>query len=217
MQAVFNAVVLSEAVYKATDHGIPEAANIASQLAADVPLPLCPLRSIQWSLPHVRHQYMIGESATCVFVCAIGTKFRSAHSVLVSCGYARRNSGKCGHDLMPCRRDLVTNANVALQPLFDGDDVPSPAAHRGFATRASSIPVERLFDMARYEIYPCRSSVCSHICVLINKLVSYTGSGGNGWCFAVCAPSHPLALYCLMGRVACCCPVNVHANVGGRL
>ena len=82
-QAVFNAMVLSEAVYKATDHGISEAAVIASQLAAAVPLPLSSLSSIQWSLPHVRHQYMIGESATCVFVCAIGTKFRSACSVLV--------------------------------------------------------------------------------------------------------------------------------------
>ena len=77
-----NAIVLSEAVYKATDHGISEAAVIASQLAAAVPAPLSSLRSIQWSLPHVRHQYMIGESATCVFVCAIGTKFRFVLAVL---------------------------------------------------------------------------------------------------------------------------------------
>ena len=43
----------------------------------------------------------------------------------------------------------MTNANVALQPLTESDSQDGPAAHRGFATRAASIPVERLFDMAR--------------------------------------------------------------------
>ena len=43
----------------------------------------------------------------------------------------------------------MTNANVALQPLTDIDGQAGPAAHRGFVSRAASIPVERLFDIAR--------------------------------------------------------------------
>ena len=41
--------------------------------------------------------------------------------------------------------------------------------------------------------YPCRSSLSNRTCHFINVLVSNAGSGGNGWCFAVCAPSHPVA------------------------
>ena len=75
-QAVLNALILSESVYKAVDHGIAQSAEIASQLAEAVPSALCSLRSIQWSVPSVRHQYMLGESVDCLYCCFIGTKFR---------------------------------------------------------------------------------------------------------------------------------------------
>jgi hypothetical protein len=67
------------------DHGVAHSAEIASQLAEAVPSALCSLRSIQWSLPNVRHQYMLGESPDCLYCCFIGTKFRCFPSHKLCC------------------------------------------------------------------------------------------------------------------------------------
>ena len=52
---------------------------------------LVTVRAVQWSQPHVRQRYMLGESSDTLYCAFMGTKFR---------------------------RDLVTNANVPLVPLW---------------------------------------------------------------------------------------------------
>lgn len=82
---------MSETVYKVADHGPEQASRLASELAAQLPGDLVTLSSIQWSLPHVGHHYMLGESSDALYCVFMGTKFR---------------------------RDLVTNANVPLKQLW---------------------------------------------------------------------------------------------------
>ena len=84
---------MSESVYKVADHGPEGACSLASDLAAQLPGNLVTLSSIQWTLPHVGHQYMLGESSDALYCVFMGTKFR---------------------------RDLVTNANVPLKQLWSG-------------------------------------------------------------------------------------------------
>jgi len=86
---------MSESVYKVADHGPEGACSLASDLAAQLPGNLVTLSSIQWTLPHVGHQYMLGESSDALYCVFMGTKFR---------------------------RDLVTNANVPLKQLWSGTD-----------------------------------------------------------------------------------------------
>ena len=68
-------------------------------------------------------RYLLAESADTLYVAFMGTKFR---------------------------RDLVTNANVFMEPIWPDElDQPSAAAaHRGYLGRARGIPIEQIYEFA---------------------------------------------------------------------
>jgi hypothetical protein len=81
--------------------------------------------------PHTGRRYLVADCADALYVACMGTKQR---------------------------RDLVTNANIMLEPLWEaeprgaddsGASLEVPAAHRGFLSRAQAIPIERLYQHAR--------------------------------------------------------------------
>ena len=71
---MFNAMVLSESVYKAADHRPDDAAHMAGLVAGDLPPLLVTLRVVQWCLPHVRQRYMLAESDDTLYCSLMGTK-----------------------------------------------------------------------------------------------------------------------------------------------
>ncbi|KAK9820296.1 hypothetical protein WJX72_008693 [[Myrmecia] bisecta] len=126
LQDVLNCLVLSEVVYKVVDLGEEAAAASVTQLRQDFPPGLVSVQHLQWSLPHVGHRYLVAEGGDALYVAFMGTK---------------------------ARRDLLTNANVVLEPLWPDEqpsaEGPVPSAHRGFLQRARGVPLASLAEHAR--------------------------------------------------------------------
>ncbi|KAK9832529.1 hypothetical protein WJX81_006107 [Elliptochloris bilobata] len=128
LQDTLNCLVLSEAVYKVVDYGDAGAADMLAAIVRSFPPSLLDIRRVQWAQPHSHHRYLLAEAGDALVVTFMGTKQR---------------------------RDLLTNANLILEPVWPQDvaagplpAVAAPSAHRGFLNRARSVPIESLYDMA---------------------------------------------------------------------
>ncbi|CAL8465334.1 g4869 [Coccomyxa elongata] len=119
---------LSEGVYKVVDYGEERAAEILTAIMEGFPPGLVTMKRVEWSQPDAQHRSVIGEADGALYVAFMGTKQR---------------------------RDLVANAQVIQEPVWPEDaaafqdSTPQvPAAHRGFLTRAQSVPIESLYEHA---------------------------------------------------------------------
>lgn len=118
-QDVFAAAILSEVVYKQVDLGNAAAEEAARYLGAMAPLPLT-LGSLDWSTSAQSQSYVVGETEDAMVVAFLGTKKKG--DLLVS---------------------LNLRAAEAFLPL-----APDVSVHKGYLSRALSIPTEELYKQA---------------------------------------------------------------------
>jgi len=154
-QAVVNSLLVSESTYKACDGG-PSAAVAALNTWKQQFGSGCTLDTVQCSLTHVVHRYLLASSDHSLFVGLIGTKF-----------------GK----------DILTDFNFWQRP-WDEEKVANDLnVHGGFLARSRDIPAVALFALAqhrRQQLVFCGHSLGGAVAVLCTlRLLRELGSLGK--------------------------------------
>jgi hypothetical protein len=175
LQDFLNSLALSECVYKAVDIPLHDAAAALSFIKQTFPLGLVTVSTVQWSLPHVRHRYLIAEGPEALYVACMGTKVPKDMITNISFwlsevaldaamiqeeekkgdnsnGAEEEEKGKSFLIHQTKREDIKHQGNTTLiHHLRDrnNNNNNKPAAHGGFLDRARAIPVDALYTEAR--------------------------------------------------------------------
>lgn len=140
LQDISACTILSEAVYKAVDHGQQAAAVAVRRLEAMVPLTIgLRLRHLSFSPDSQRQRYLMAEADDAIYVSFLGTKFGS---------------------------DMLTNLDLKRVALLDA---PGAAAHRGYLRRVDALPISQLFALAAAQgkrLVLTGHSMCGAVAVL---------------------------------------------------
>ena len=142
LQDLANCITLSECVYKAVDFPIVEAVHKLNEVKLCFPGPLVSLSSVQWSLPHVRHRYMVAESPDVIYVACMGTKV--PQDIIANVSFWLQEVS-LGVRMLSGGDEAVGDGKGTTK----SDKNNMPAAHRGFLDRARAIPVDSLYAEAR--------------------------------------------------------------------
>ena len=177
LQDLLGAMVLSECVYKRPESEVARAVN---KFKEDFGGQLVGVSTVQASLEHVPHRYLLAEAGNTLFVSFIGTK--QLQDVVADVNFLQRTI--FGEDIVGDDIDVEDQQKLAMDSVLGhpstvgngmqkglglNSELPpraakalkvKPAAHRGFLARAKGVPATELYRLAQRK--DRRLVLCGH-------------------------------------------------------